>query len=108
MKIDKWCYEIKPGDYVTSGYRRRWSGVVLKVEQRKDQEPLLTVRKMLDQHGNPIRRGMQLKRNVLSAGWVEPVTPTVREKLHNALAQLPLPKRWWPRRSTKQRTRYSR
>lgn len=108
MKIDKWCYKIEPGDYVTSNYRRRWSGVVLKVEQRKDQAPLITVRKIFDQHGNPIRRGMQLKRNVLSAGWMEPVTSTIREKMDVALMQLPLPKRWWPRRSAKQRRRYSR
>lgn len=87
MKIDKWCYTIKPGDCVTSSYRRRWSGVVLRVDQRKDQEPLIVVRKVLDQHGNPIRRGMQLKRNVISAGWMEPATRVTCAKIAAALAQ---------------------
>lgn len=87
MKIPKWCHDVKVGDYVTSNYRRRWSGIVLEVEKRKDQEPLIKVRKVLDQHGNLIRRGMQLHQNIISAGWMQPATQATRAKIVAALLQ---------------------
>lgn len=59
---------ILEGSTVISQYRARWTGVVINLEKRKDANPLATVKVIIDQHGNPMRKPIT---KTLDASWLK-------------------------------------